>query len=78
MLKVAPNKPATIPKDIPKFNPIPHCTAGTMASTKIPYMAQRRIVSPNKLGTLNPSGAAIASINRKKLIIIILGSPKLS
>ena len=73
MLMVAPRSPPTIPREMPKLGPMPLCIAGTMARTRMPYIAQRRRVSLMRLGMLRPRGAAEQSRMRKKATMMRWG-----
>ncbi len=78
MAMVAPNRPPTMPRLTPKFRPMPHCTAGTMASTNMPYMTHRRTVSPNRLGMDSSREPEESRSARKKQMMSKRGKPTAS
>ena len=66
-----PKSPPTIPMVIPKFGPIPHWIAGTIARAKTPYIPQRRSTSLKNWGRFIWNAPAHTTRNRKKRTIII-------
>ncbi len=70
-----PSRPPTIPIEIPKFRPMPHWTAGTIASASTPYIPQRRMMSLTICIRSMPNPLAVNSSSRKNPPMMIRGNP---
>jgi len=76
ILITPPNRPATMPSERPKFNPIPAWIPGTIARTKIPFIPKRTRTSLINDGTGISSKPPAINKAKKNRIIMIRGKPK--